>query len=212
MGERDDSPRRAQAREEGKSIPIEEGEALTAPANRGAGGAGGASDATGDMDSFKDAFERLEADVREAEDKYLRALADLDNTRKHLAREKSNWLRFGHEGVVRDLLPILDNLERAIQAAAEVADGGREGEGTKRLLEGIELTVRQFLDALAKHGVTPIDSRGRPFDPRVHEAVQRVARGDVPPGTVVEEFLKGYMLHDRLLRAAKVAVSEQDDH
>ncbi|MDP3937941.1 MAG: nucleotide exchange factor GrpE [Deltaproteobacteria bacterium] len=190
MSEKDNAPQRRRAEEEGKPSRSQGEDALAAP-----------------TESFKQAFEQLETDVRVAEDKYLRALADLDNTRKHLVREKSNWLRFGHEDFVRDLLPILDNLERAIQAAAEVADGGNPEEGMKGLLEGVALTIKQFRDTLAAHGVTPVESEGSVFDPRVHEAVQRLDRADVPPGTVVEEFLKGYQLHERLLRPAKVVVS-----
>ena len=160
-------------------------------------------------ESFKEAFERLEADVRAAEDKYLRALADLDNNRKHLVREKANWLRYGHEAVVRDLLPILDNLERVIQAAGSQAEAGDSDAGMKGFLEGVELTIKQFSEVLGKHGVSAIESDGRQFDPRIHEAVQRLERSDVPPGTIIEEFLKGYMLHDRLLRAANVVVSAE---
>ena len=165
----------------------------------------------GTTESFKEAFERLEEDVRAAEDKYLRALADLDNTRKHLAREKSNWLRYGHEAIARDLLPILDNLERAVQAAGTLSESGDHEAGMKGLLEGVELTMKQFHDTLQKHGVSPIESRNQPFDPRMHEAVHRLERSDVPPGTIIEEFLKGYMLHDRLLRATKVVVSANAD-
>ncbi|MFQ5457636.1 MAG: nucleotide exchange factor GrpE [Myxococcota bacterium] len=162
-------------------------------------------------ESFKEAFERLEADVRAAEDKYLRALADLDNNRKHLAREKANWLRYGHEALARDLLPILDNLERAIESAGTLAESPDGAEGAKGLLEGVALILRQFSETLSKHGVSAIDSEGRPFDPRFHEAVQRIERSDVPPGTIIEAFQKGYMLHDRLLRASKVVVSAESE-
>ncbi len=191
--------------------PVEDSpeEGLTGPADAGEGGASkeGAVDETGTAESLTEAFERLEDDVRAAEDKYLRALADLDNTRKHLAREKASWFRYGHETIARDLLSILDNLERAMQAAGELSASGDLEAGLKGLLEGVELTIKQFSATLGKHGVAPIESTGRPFDPRLHEAIQRLERDDVPPGTVVEEFLKGYMLHDRLLRAAKVTVS-----
>lgn len=209
MSDRDEARRRARAREEGEEIPIHRDESLAPRPGAEAESApeGGAEGAA--TESFKDAFEKLEHDVRVAEDKYLRALADLDNTRKHLAREKSNWLRYGHEEVVRDLLPILDNLERAVQAAAGVADARSAEDAMRGLLEGVELTVKQFHDTLAKHGVRPIESRGQPFDPRQHEAVHRVERGDLPAGSVVEEFQKGYQLHDRLLRPAKVTVASE---
>lgn len=191
--------------------PVEDSpeERPAGPAEAGEGGASkeGAVDETGPAESLKETSERLEEDLRAAEDKYVRALADLDNTRKHQVREKASWFRYGHETIARDLLSVLDNLERAMQSAGELSASGDPEAGLKGLLEGVELTIKQFSDTLGKHGVVPIESSGRPFDPRLHEAIQRLERGDVPPGTVVEEFLKGYMLHDRLLRAAKVIVS-----
>ena len=159
------------------------------------------------VESFKEAFEKLEGDLKAAEDKYLRAIADLDNMRKRLSREKADWIRYGHEGVVRDLLTIIDNLERGLEAATDLRDGEGEEAGSKGLVEGVELTLKEFLGTLARHGVTPIESVGQAFDPNLHEAVQQIERDDVPPGTVVLQFLSGYRIHDRLLRAAKVGVS-----
>jgi molecular chaperone GrpE len=160
-------------------------------------------------EDLKTALEKLGEDARLAEDKYLRALAELDNTRKRLSREKADWLRYGHEGVVKDLLPIIDNLERALEAASAIQDGEGAETGSKGLIEGVALILKQFLDALARHGIVPIESVGKPFDPNLHEAMQRVEREDAAPGTVVQEFLKGYLLHDRLLRPAKVVVSAE---
>jgi len=155
-----------------------------------------------------EALERVEVALRKAEDKYLRALADLDNLRKRLAREKTEWLTWGYEPVVKDFLPIVDNLERAITATRESTGQGGEGSPVvQKLLEGLELTLRQFGEALDGHGVTPIESLGQAFDPKIHEAVARVERDDVPPGTVVAEFLRGYLFRDRLLRPAQVGVS-----
>jgi molecular chaperone GrpE len=160
-------------------------------------------------EDLKTALEKLAEDARVAEDKYLRALAELDNTRKRLSREKADWLRYGHEGVVKDLLPIIDNLERALEAASAIPEGGGPETGSKGLTEGVALILKQFLDALARHGIVPIESVGKPFDPNLHEAMQRVERKDAAPGTVVQEFLKGYLLHGRLLRPAKVVVSAE---
>jgi molecular chaperone GrpE len=166
---------------------------------------------SGPAEDLKTALEKLAEDVRIAEDKYLRALAELDNTRKRLAREKSDWLRYGHEGVVKDLLPIIDNLERALEAVSAFQEVPGEKRGNKGLTEGVALILKQFIDSLARHGIVPIVSVGKPFDPKLHEAMQRMEREDIPPGTVVQEFLKGYLLHDRLLRPAKVAVSAEPD-
>ncbi len=159
-------------------------------------------------ESAQEALERAETARRGAEDKYLRALADLDNLRKRLAREKTEWLTWGYEPVVKDFLPIVDNLERAISASREaVAQGGETSPVVQGLLEGLELTLRQFGEVLERHGVTPIESLGQAFDPKIHEAVARVERDDVPPGTVVAEYLRGYRFRDRLLRPAQVSVS-----
>jgi molecular chaperone GrpE len=202
--------RTAKRRGDGEeNLPAATGEGSAAeidPGTQGGEPSGPSSGAGVDRD-LREALDRLETDVRAAEDKYLRALAELDNMRKRMAREKSEWLQYGHEPVARDLLPILDNLDRALGAASEVLRESDEESAAKALVEGVELTLRQFQDALARHGVTPVESLGKPFDPNFHEAVQRVVRDDVPPGTVVIEFQKGYMLHDRLLRAAQVAVS-----
>ena len=159
-------------------------------------------------ESPREAMERVEAAVRHAEDKYLRAMADLDNLRKRLAREKIEWLTYGYEPVVKDFLPIVDNLERALAATSDAAGQGSEASlVVKGLIEGVELTLRQFREVLERHGVTPIESLGEAFDPKLHEAVSRVEREDVPPGTVVAEFQRGYRFRDRLLRAAQVSVS-----
>ncbi len=170
---------------------------------------GGEEEEGRSAEDLKTALERLAEDARMAEDKYLRALAELDNTRKRLSKEKAEWLRYGHEGVVKDLLPIIDNLERALEAAGAIPEGEGLEAGSRGLIEGVALILKQFLDALARHGIVPIESVGKPFDPNLHEAMQRVEREDAAPGTVVEEFLKGYLLHDRLLRPAKVVVSAE---
>mgnify|MGYP003428563322 CR=1 FL=1 len=118
-------------------------------------------------ESPHEALERVESALRNAEDKYLRALADLDNLRKRLAREKTEWLTWGYEPVVKDFLPIVDNLERALSATGEAAGGpgGELSPVVKGLVEGVELTLRQFREALERHGVTPIESLGQAFDP-----------------------------------------------
>lgn len=159
-------------------------------------------------ESPHEALERVDVALRDAEDKYLRALADLDNMRKRLAREKTEWLTWGFEPVIKDFLPIVDNLERALAAAGEAAgQGGEASAVVEGLKEGVELTLRQFREVLERHGVTPTESLGQAFDPKLHEAVARVERDDVPPGTVVTEFQRGYRFRDRLLRAAQVCVS-----
>lgn len=136
----------------------------------------------------------------EAHDRSLRAHAELDNVRKRTQRELAEGLRYGNEHLIRDLLPALDNLERALAAAPA-------GEpALAALREGVALTQGQMLGILKKYGVAPVEALGRPFDPTVHEAVQRV-ESDQPEGTVVAEYQRGYMLNGRLVRPAMVAVA-----
>ena len=141
------------------------------------------------MDRLKDTHERM-----------LRALADLENYKKRAAREREETIKFGNERVLKEILPVLDNLDRAVVHAKASAD-------YKTLLEGVELTRRSFEDALSKKGVKGFSAIGLPFDPAVHEALQQVESADAPPNTVVQEVMRGYFLNDRLLRPAAVVVS-----
>ncbi len=146
---------------------------------------------------------QLEEKTREAAenfDKWLRSVAELDNFKKRAQKEKADLLKFSNESLLKALLPVLDNLERAI-------NHGREAGEKSPLLEGVEITLKQFLGALEKFGVRPIAATGEPFDPEKHEAVmQQEAEGE--PNRVVSELEKGYFYHDRLLRPSKVIVSK----
>ncbi|MBI4611364.1 MAG: nucleotide exchange factor GrpE [Candidatus Rokubacteria bacterium] len=146
----------------------------------------------------------LEAKTREAEathDRYLRALAELDNARKRAQREREEYVRFANESLLRELLPVLDNFDRAIQAAR--ARGEAEG-----FVTGVELIQRELLRVLEKFGVTPFSSVGQPFNAERHEAIERVtATEEHPAMTVVAETLRGYLLNGRVLRPAMVTVA-----
>ncbi|MCL4686694.1 nucleotide exchange factor GrpE [Myxococcota bacterium] len=148
----------------------------------------------------------LEQELAEAGDRILRLAADLDNFRKRALKEREEAHHFGHQNLVKDLLPSVDNLERAVDHARK---SGKEA--TSGLLEGVELVLRELLSVLAKHGVTPIEALGQPFDPALHEAMAQVPDGSQPPGTVVEVFQRGYQLRARLLRPARVVVSKLPD-
>jgi len=143
-----------------------------------------------------DALTRENAELR---DRALRAAADLENYRKRSLREKDDFQKFAVEGLLRDLLPVADNVD---QAMAHLASSDLPTVRT-----GVEMTYKSFLDALKKKGVTPFDAKGAVFDPNLHEAVQTVPSDDVPAGRVVAEVRRGYLIHDRLLRAAMVVVS-----
>ena len=141
----------------------------------------------------RETMERL----REEHDRYLRAAADLDNYRKRAQREREEVQKFGLEQLLKHLIPILDNLERALQAAAK----------DDPLAGGVRLVLRTFEEILGRHGVRGFSALGQPFDPRLHEALMQVATSEQPPGTVVMEHGRGFLLNDRLVRPAMVGVA-----
>jgi molecular chaperone GrpE len=158
----------------------------------------------GDSEECEKLRRQLEDKEREAKENYdrlLRQAAELENYKKRMAREKAEAIRYANESLVKDLLPVLDNLERAL----DYAKGGGNG---KPLLEGIEMVLKSFLEILAKHGVSQVSAVGEPFDPNKHEAIAQVATPKHDPNTVVEEHHKGYYLLDRLLRPAQVSVAK----
>jgi molecular chaperone GrpE len=140
-------------------------------------------------------------EARQASDRFLRERADAENLKKRAAREKAEAIRFGTEALVKDLLPVVDNLERAVQAA----EGGGDG---KPLVEGVSLVLKALLDVLARHGITRVEALGTRFDPAQHEAVAHVESAEHEPNAVIDEHQAGYRLHDRLLRPAMVTVSK----
>ena len=133
--------------------------------------------------------------------KYLRLAAEFDNYKRLSQRDQRDQIRFGNEQLLKELLPVVDNMERAIKAAR--TNGG----GDSALVQGVELTLKQLSGVLAKFGVQAIDSAGQDFDPSAHQAVSYGPSDEVPANKVLDEFQKGYRLHDRILRAAMVSVS-----
>jgi molecular chaperone GrpE len=133
-------------------------------------------------------------------DKYIRLAAEFDNYKRLSQRDQRDQIRFGNEQLLKELLPVVDNMERAIKAAQ--ASGGDSA-----LVQGVELTLKQLSGALAKFGVQTIETAGQEFDPSAHQAVSYGPSDDVAANTVLDEFQKGYRLHDRILRAAMVSVS-----
>ncbi len=143
---------------------------------------------------------RREEELKEAQDRILRLAAELDNTRKRLEREKSEGIAYANESIMRQLIEVVDNLDRAIEH-------GERDENCEGLLDGVRMTHKSFLDVLARFGAAPFESVGCCFDPNRHEAVIQERNPDYPDMTVTKEFQKGYTLHDRLLRPARVGVS-----
>ncbi|MEO5631107.1 MAG: nucleotide exchange factor GrpE [Nitrospiraceae bacterium] len=136
----------------------------------------------------------------ELNDKYLRLAAEFDNYKRLAQRDQRDQIRFGNEQLLKELLPVVDNLERAIKSS-------REGGGSEVLIQGVDLTLKQLTGALTRFHVLPVETVGRPFDPATHQAVVSIASETVPKQYVVNELQRGYLLHDRILRAAMVSVS-----
>ncbi|MDR3557473.1 MAG: nucleotide exchange factor GrpE [Syntrophobacteraceae bacterium] len=146
-------------------------------------------------------LKKRESELKDAQERTLRLAAELDNTRKRLEREKSDGISYANESIMRQLVEVIDNLERAIE------HGEKENENCAGLLEGVRMTLKAFVDVLARFGAAPFESVGECFDPNKHEAVLQEQNPDYPDMTVTREFQKGYTLRDRLLRPARVAVA-----
>jgi molecular chaperone GrpE len=156
--------------------------------------------AESEVSNLRQQLEAKEQESKSNYDRFLRQVAELENFKKRASREKEETIRFANESLVKDLLPIVDNLERAVSHA----QGGGNG---RPLVEGVEMVLKSMLDVLAKHGVTPVESKGQPFDPTKHEAMAQIPTEAQQPNTVVEEHQRGYMYKDRLLRPALVSVA-----
>lgn len=153
-----------------------------------------------EINKLKDQIQLKEAEAKENYERFLRTCAEFENFKKRAAKEKEEFIKFAQEGMIRELLPVLDNLERAV----EHSKASRDLNG---LVEGVDMTVKQFLQCLDKVGVKPVTAIGERFDPNRHEAIMQVEEGDYDADTVVGEHQKGYILNDRLLRPSLVTVA-----
>jgi molecular chaperone GrpE len=136
-------------------------------------------------------------------DKLLRLQADFENTRKRLEKEKQDFIKFANEGILIDLLNVLDDLERSL----DVANAGQKDVNV--FLKGVEMVLAHLYDLLKDYGIKPIEAAGKIFDPHFHEALMQVENKDLPEHTIVEELQKGYLLNDRVIRTSKVKVSKR---
>ncbi len=148
---------------------------------------------------YEDLLARAE-EAAGARDRMLRALAEVENDRKRLDREKKDYLRFANEGLVSELLPVLDNFDRALKTPSSSSEDDS-------YRQGVEMIYRQLKSVLEKQGLKEIKAEGQPFDPFFHEAVQEEETDEYPEGTVLEELQKGYLFQGRLLRPTVVKVS-----
>jgi len=142
-------------------------------------------------------------EAKKNEDLYLRASAELENTRRRLEKEKQDSVKFANETLIKDLLPVLDNLDRALEHA-EAADANNES-----IIEGVRMTRQSFIEILERFGLKSVNALGEKFDPNFHEAVMQQENPDVEEGTVIQQIQIGYMLKDRLIRPAMVVVSRK---
>jgi len=147
-------------------------------------------------------LEQKNSEIKAAQDKQLRAYAEMDNYKKRMARDQMEQLRYANEKLLKELLPVLDNLERAL---SHIKDSPERSPW----MEGVELTYRQCLEVLKKFGVTPVASLGEPFDPSRHQAVTYLDTNALPENHVAEELQKGYLYHERVLRPSMVAVARK---
>ncbi len=159
------------------------------------------TDETPESVSLESVIEKLEADLQTARDAELRAQADAVNAQRRAQTEVDKARKFALERFISELLPVVDNLERALGA-------GGDSEAAKPIIEGVELTLKSFVDALDKNGVVAVDPTGEPFDPQTAQAMTMVENPDVEPNTVTSVMQKGYTLNGRLLRPAMVIVSK----
>jgi molecular chaperone GrpE len=184
---------------DGKTVDGLSGDDASVSAGPSVNPAAGEPAATGDAQAKTPELEKALADAAKYKDQLLRTAADFDNFRKRTRRELEEAQRKGLERALLEVLPVSDNLERAVQAAKSATD-------TQAIVDGVGMVLRFLEDALARLGVERVPSVGGGFDPALHEAVQHVP-SDAPPGTVVSEMVPGYRLGGKLLRAAVVAVA-----
>lgn len=148
-------------------------------------------------------LEALRAERDDFRDRFMRALADAENARKRGERDRREAEQYGGSKLARDLLPVYDNLRRALDAVAE-----DQREVAKALIEGVELTLRELVNVLTRHGVTPVTPAvGDPFDPQLHQAMFEAPLPGTKAGDIIQVMTEGFLLHDRLLRPAQVGVS-----
>jgi molecular chaperone GrpE len=149
-------------------------------------------------------LEAKEKEAAENYDRYLRAMAEMDNFRKRAARDKEDAIKYGNEKLIKDILPILDSLDRALHQASEMTARNN----FEAFQQGLELIHSQILGCLERHGVVKVTAKGEEFDPDKHQALMQVETPEMESNRVVDEYESGYTLHGRLLRPSKVSVSK----
>jgi molecular chaperone GrpE len=184
----------------GKSEPVEAAEKRKAVASKKA------RKGAAEIESLEERLQAAEARAEESHDRFLRVMAEFENYKKRMEREMNDYRKYANESIIKDILPIVDNLERALESTDE---DNEKASGAMR--EGVEMTLKGLLSSLEKFGVVPFESLDKPFDPNFHHAVMQEESGGHSENTVVQELQKGYLIGDRLLRPAMVTVSKKLD-
>lgn len=156
------------------------------------------------LEELEQSVAEKEAALKEVNNRYLYLQADFENFKRLKAKERQDVLKFGNEVLIKELIPVIDNLERALDHAAR-------NEENKSIIDGVAMTLKEFLKVLQKSGVEQVEAVGTKFDPNLHEALFQEEREDVEADTVVSELQKGYTLNGRLIRASRVSVSKKPD-
>jgi molecular chaperone GrpE len=154
-----------------------------------------------EIEKFKNQLQEKDKELKDTLDRLLRVRADFDNYQKRAKKERQEFEKFASEGLIKNLLHVMDNLERAINSANETGD-------VAPLVKGIEMTIKQFKDTLKNAGLKEIASVGETFDPSKHEAIKLITEHEEAENKIVEEYEKGYLLHERVIRPSKVGVAK----
>jgi molecular chaperone GrpE len=187
-----------------EKIDINDGNATPNGDPQPAAGAAGSDEASSAEPAPAGSLDDLTAEIAALKDQVLRSQAEAENTRRRAARDVENAHKFALEKFAGELLPVIDSLEKGLEATADA--GSEEAEAIR---EGVVLSLKLFLDVLEKSGVSQVDPVGQPFDPQLHEAMAMVESPDAEPGSVLDVMQKGYTLNGRLIRAAMVVVSKE---
>jgi molecular chaperone GrpE len=160
-------------------------------------------------EEFEQALAAKADEVKNLNDRYLRLAAEFENYKRLAQRDQREQAKFANENILKELLPIVDNLQRAVNFSQSAT-------GCDQLIEGVQLTLKKFIETLSRFGIKQIASIGEPFDPSRHQAVATLPSNDQPEHTIIQEHQPGYLLHDRILRAAMVTVAaaprEEGEH
>jgi molecular chaperone GrpE len=156
------------------------------------------------IEELRKLIEEKDKNIKALQEKILYLQADFENFKKIKTKERVETLKFGNETLIKEFIPVVDNLEMALNHATNTDDFAG-------ILEGVKLTLNEFLKVLEKAGVTMIDAVGKKFDPNLHEAFYQEDRDDIEPDTVISEFQKGYLLNERLIRPSRVVLSKKPE-